>query len=64
MSNKSVRLYVVGEGDAMLQSLIEQGLSALGRQCDTTPVGADFCALLDTISDEEIPVLIKPYNAE
>lgn len=62
MSKKAVRLYVVGEGDEMLQSLIEKGLSELGRQCDKTPVGSDFCALLDTISDDEIPVLIKPYT--
>lgn len=63
MSNKAVRLYVVGEGDAMLQSLIEKGLSELGRQCETTSVGSDFGALVDSISDEEIPVLIKPYTA-
>ncbi len=63
MSNKAVRLYVVGEGDAMLQSLIEKGLSELGRQCGATSVDSDFGALIDSISDEEIPVLIKPYTA-
>lgn len=63
MSDKSVRLYVVGEGDAELQSLIEKGLSQIGRQCEETVVGNDCCSLLDTISDEEIPVIIKPHNA-
>lgn len=63
MSEKSVRLYIVGEGDALLQSLIEKGLSEIGRQCESTMVNSDFSALLDTISDEGIPVLIKPYPA-
>lgn len=63
MSNKNVRLYVVGDGDAELQSLIEKGLSGLGRTCGKTAVESDCCALFDTFSDDEIPVVIKPYNA-
>ncbi|MCW9089071.1 MAG: hypothetical protein OQK54_06040 [Gammaproteobacteria bacterium] len=63
MSEKKVRLYVVGAGDAELQSLIEKGLSELGRAVATTPVGTDCAALLDTLSEDEIPVVIKPYNA-
>lgn len=63
MSEKKVHLYVVGEGDAELQSLIEKGLSELGCGVETTPVGTDCAALLDTLSEDEIPVVIKPYNA-
>lgn len=63
MSDKNVRLYVVGDGDAELQSLIQKGLSELGRQCEQSAVTGDCCAMLDTLSDNEIPVIIKPYTA-
>ena len=62
MTSKRVRLYVVGEGDAELQSLIRQGLSELGQGCEQTVVGSDCCALLDTLANDEIPVIIKPFN--
>jgi hypothetical protein len=63
MSNKNVRLYVVGEGDAELQTLIQKGLSEIGRECQQSAVTTDCCALLDTLSDDEIPVIIKPFAA-
>ena len=64
MSNKEVRLYVVGEGDGMLQSLIEHGLSELGHKCNKTPVKSDYATIIDTLTENEIPVVIKPYNAQ
>lgn len=60
MSNNKVHLYVVGEGDEMLQSLIERGLSELGQDCDKTSVMTSCDSLLDTLSMDEIPVVIKP----
>ncbi|MBF0218065.1 MAG: hypothetical protein HQL49_00845 [Gammaproteobacteria bacterium] len=63
MSEKSVRLYVVGSGDAELQSLIKQGLLALGKGCHESAVSENCVELLDTLSQDEIPIIIKPYNA-
>ena len=60
MSNKNVHLFVVGEGDAELQKLIEKGLSEIGQGCETTAVEAGAAAVLDTVSEDMVAVVIKP----
>lgn len=59
MSEKSVRLFIVGEGDVQLQSMIEKGLLELGRKCETTAVTAGAAAILDALNDDEIPIIVK-----
>lgn len=59
MSEKNVRLFIVGEGDAQLQSMIEKGLLELGRKCETTDVETGAAAVLDNLNDNEIPIVIK-----
>ncbi len=59
MSEKNVRLFIVGEGDAQLQSMIEKGLQELGRKCEKTAVETGAAAVLDNLNDNEIPIVIK-----
>lgn len=62
MSEKKLHLFVVGEGDSELQSLIERGLSEIGHTCATTSIdaSADAGVVLDALRGDEIPVVIKP----
>ena len=60
MSEKNVRLFIVAEGDPELQSLIEKGLSELGRACETTSATAGPAAVLDALDDGAVPVILKP----
>lgn len=60
MSEKNVRLFIVGDGDPELQSLIEAGLSELGRACEITSVAAGPAMILDALGEGEVPVVIKP----
>jgi len=60
MSEKNVRLFIVAEGDPELQSLIEKGLSELGRACETTSAAAGPAAMLDALNDGAVPVILKP----
>ena len=59
MSEKNVRLFIVGEGDVQLQSMIEKGLLELGRKCEKTVIETDAAAVLDNLNDNEIPIVIK-----
>lgn len=60
MSNKSVHLVIVGDGDLELQQLIEKGLSEIGRGCELTSIDAGPAAILDSLSDDQVAVVIKP----
>lgn len=63
MSAKKVHLYVVGEGDTALQSMIERGLQELGHDYIQTPIVTECATLLDMLSNNELPIIIKPYNS-
>lgn len=60
MSIKSVHLVIVGDGDPELQQLIEKGLSEIGHGCESTSIDAGPAAILDTLSDDQVAVVIKP----
>ncbi len=57
---KRVRLLRVGEGDPELQALIEKGLTELGHPYLVGSVEGEPEAVLDSLSDAEIPVVLKP----
>lgn len=63
MSNKEIHLYVMGDGDPELQAMIEQGLTELGHHCSTTAVASNCATLLDALSVNALPIIIKPYNS-
>lgn len=60
MSERNVRLFVIGDGDAELQSLIMAGVSELGRTCEQTRIESDAAAILERLAKDEIPIVIKP----
>jgi len=60
MSKKNVHLIIVGDGDPELQQLIEKGLSEIGHECEKTAVDAGPDVILDSLSDDQVPVVIKP----
>lgn len=62
MNNKNIHLYVIGDGDPELQSMIERGLMKLGKNCTQTFVTTGCTTLLDGLSGNELPIIIKPYN--
>jgi hypothetical protein len=57
---KRVRLLRVGEGDPELQALIEKGLNELGHEYVVDSVEGDPEAVLGTLNDAEIPLVLKP----
>lgn len=60
MSKKNVHLVIVGDGDPELQQLIEKGLSEIGHGCESMSIDAGPAAILDTLSDDRVVVVIKP----
>lgn len=60
MSEKKLHLFVVGEGDPELQSLIEKGLLEIGNTCAITSVDESATVVLDALRDDEVPIVIKP----
>lgn len=60
MSKKNVHLIIVGDGDPELQQLIEKGLSEIGHGCEKTSVDAGPAVILDSLNNEQVPVVIKP----
>lgn len=60
MSKKNVHLIIVGDGDPELQQLIENGLSEIGHKCEKTAADAGPAVVLDSLSDDQVPVVIKP----
>ena len=60
MSKKNVQLVIVGDGDPELQQLIEKGLSEIGHGCKKTSIDAGPAAILDTMTDDQVAVVIKP----
>ena len=60
MSEKNVHLIIVGDGDLELQQLIEKGLSEIGHGCESMSVDDGPAAIMDTLSDDQVTVVIKP----
>lgn len=60
MSKKNVHLIIVGDGDPELQQLIEKGLSEIGHGCEKISVDAGPAVILDSLNNEQVPVVIKP----
>ena len=60
MSKKNVHLVIVGDGDPELQQLIEKGLSEIGHGCESTSIDAGPAVILDSLSDDQVTVVIKP----
>ena len=77
MSEKSIQLYVVGEGDPELQAMIEKGLAELGHNCTTTSI-SNKCETFEIlfgqvliivmqfpgipVKTDNSPVRTKPFN--
>jgi len=58
--SKNVRLLIIGNGDPELQQLIEAGFAEIGRTCETSSFDEDDVSILDRLSSDEVPVVIKP----
>jgi len=58
--SKSVRLLIIGGGDPELQQLIEAGFAEIGQIFESSSVDEDGVSILDYLSSDEVPVVIKP----
>ncbi|MCW8936119.1 MAG: hypothetical protein OQK98_15510 [Gammaproteobacteria bacterium] len=61
MSNKNkVHFFITGEGDPELEKLLEKGLGEIGQGFDKTSIDAAPAVMLDALSNEQVPIVIKP----
>lgn len=58
--SKNVRLLIIGNGDPELQQLIEAGFAEIGQTFESSSLDEDGVSILDCLSSDEVPVVIKP----